>query len=186
MLGEDRVEDRVGAAGESGGMRARRLGPGMGTAGLGEEYGLAAGPRRVEGADEGVALAYPLGVGGDDLHLRACRHPLDALGRRHVALVAGGHPELDADTPPVCEQPEMRPVRAALAHDGDRTGPWTMEVEGGGEGREEPDRGVVHAEAVGAEDAHSARPRDLAHPPLLHRAVRTGLGEARGEHHRRP
>ena len=167
-------------------MRMRRLGAGAGAAHLREQYGLAAGPRRVERGEKRAAVAYPLGVGRDDPDLRAGRHPLDALGYRHVALVAGGHPEPHADAPPPREQPEMRSVRAALARDGDRAGPRAVKVEGGGEGREEPDRGVVDAEAVRAQDAHPALARDPAHPPLACRALRAGLGEARGEHHGRP
>ena len=184
VLGEDRVEDGIGA-GERRGMRSGRFGAHLGSPGLGEEYALPACPRRVERAQQGVAVPHSLRVSRHHVDLRAARHPRDALGRRHVALVAGGRPEPHADAAPVCEEPEVRAVRAALAHDGDRAGLRAMEVEGGSERREVADGGVVYAETVGAQDAHAARPRDLAHPPLASRAVRVRLGEARREHDRR-
>ena len=67
------------------------------------------------------------------------------------------------------------------------TGPGlrAMDVEGGGERCEVSDCGVVHAETVGAQDAHPARPCDLAHPPLARRAIRARLRKARREHHGR-
>ena len=93
-----------------------------------------------------------------------------------------GHPEPDFDAAPARKKTEVRAVRAALTHDGDRAGPGAIDVEGGGEGREESGRGVVHAKTVGAQDPHSARSRDLAHAALPGRALGIRFGEARSEH----
>ena len=184
VLGEHRVEDGIGA-GERGGVRSNRFGAGLGPSRLGEEHPLAACPRAIQRGKQGAAVPHALGVGRHDLDFRACGHPGDALGYRHVALVSGGHPEPDLVATPACEQAEMRPVRTALTDDGDRTRPGSIDVERGAERGEESGRGVVHAEAVGTQDAHPARPRDFPHAPLTGRADRVHLGEARREHHRR-
>ena len=181
VLGKHRIDDRI-LDGERCGMRSRRLGTDLRSTGLGQEHALAAGPYGVEGGEKGIAVLHPLRVGRHHPNLRAVRHPGDTLGQRDVALVAGGHPEPDCDAAPACKQTEVRPVRAALTHDGDRAGPGAIDVEGGGEGREESGRGVVHAKTVGSQDAHAARSRDLAHAALPDRALRIHLGEARSEH----
>ena len=185
MLGEDRVEHRIGA-GERGGVGAGGLGARLRSPRLGEEHGLAACPGRVERGEQDIPVLHAFRVRRHDRNLRASRHPLDAFGYRDVALVARGDPESDIDAAPAGEQSEMRPVRAALTHDGDRSGSRALDVDGGGERREVSDGGAVHAQAVGPQDAHAARARDLAHPALTRRADRIGLREAGREHHRRP
>ena len=107
--------------------------------------------------------------------------PADRLGHVDVTLIAGRHPESDADASQGREERQVAPVGPALAHQPDPTGSRLARLEGRRERAEETVIRVVDAQTVRSDDPHPGRARDLADRGLVASAVVAHFSEPGAE-----
>ena len=165
-------------------MRQRRRGAGTGAAHLQKHHRLARGACALQGAAQRIAIAQTFGAGRDDLHIGATCHPFDALGNLDITLVAGGDEVAHLHAAAARQISDVCSISTALADHADRSGLWTLQFDGTGEGRVHVQRGVVDAQAVRSDDAHAAVTRNRGNCLLTTQACVAHLRKAGTEHHR--
>jgi len=129
------------------------------------------------GGEEGAGVADGLHIDHDRVGARVVAQVVDQVAPVDIQHRADGDEMAEADVFLQAPVQDGGAQRAALADEANAT----QAGHPGGEGGVQAADGTHHAQAVGADDAHPAAPRDLEDLLLQGRARRPGLLEAGGD-----